>query len=929
MEYYKKYFTDVTNWEQEEVKVLCPFHDDNNPSASINTEKDLFHCFTCDVGYDEVGFASRINDISLLEATKLLDKYNYIDDFHITKGKLWADEQFLNKVRELGLSDQTIDDMNLGLFKDETFGKKFLAIPVYYNKMLVDVRKYNLLKYKNTAKLYGTDSKVGFIIPYDSFKDSNEACYILEGEKDMLMARELGINAYTLTGGAGASPNEFTINAFKNKDIILCYDNDEAGKGGMLSLFEKIHKFVKSVKYVDIGEIVKENKEDFYDAVHKYKMDVLDFYALEQKEFNINDLKTEKIISIKNALDENNINKKLKSIVTVTSEFADSYSIPTIVEFIKMEDNNSKKDTMFKDEKKMWYFKKEENLKDMLELIEVSAKDIEVKAKLRSYVGISPNEPNISINRKRLETVYKSTVVDKDFDGSAISLDLYSFTRLDVGGQYLIEYNIFSHPTKHQKVIAVCTNASMIHDNRNYTINKEKLSKFQIEGTVKERLDYLYQSARHHIAPHLNYNLWLMQDLVFNSILDFEYTELMRGALDVFILGDSQTGKSETATKLVELYNFGHFLTLKTSTTVGLIGGSSKVEGTYCNTIGSIPRQHKRLVVLEEFSGARQDFIKTMTDIRSSNILRLSRVSGELIVPCKLRMITTSNPINDENGQPRNLATFPNGIIPLMELVKSAEDIARYDGFLLIRRITDRINPFVNKLVGIPISKENYENKINWIATRQPENIIISNEIKSYIWEKAEELNNNFECNFPIFGVVASKKLARFCVALAALIVNVDESYENIIVTKEIVDYMYEFLYNNYNSESFKLREYADEYKSYNSCDDNDVKVLQSIFSKNATLINFISTISEANRSSLMSVSGLEGSKFYPVFNKLIANKFIRMSLDRVYPTDKFRKAYNKLDTSFTADTGSLIEEVSSGVTFINDLSKGDGNDES
>ncbi len=62
---------------------------------------------------------------------------------------------------------------------------------------------------------------------------------------------------------------------------------------------------------------------------------------------------------------------------------------------------------------------------------------------------------------------------------------------------------------------------------------------------------------------------------------------------------------------------------------------------------------------MEEFSGARPDFIKTMTDIRSSNELRLSRVSGELIVPCKLRMITISNPRNDENGNPRFLNTFP------------------------------------------------------------------------------------------------------------------------------------------------------------------------------------------------------------------------------------------------------------------------------
>ena len=44
MEYFKKYFSDIEEkeWLNEEVKVRCPFHDDNRPSASINTVKNLF-----------------------------------------------------------------------------------------------------------------------------------------------------------------------------------------------------------------------------------------------------------------------------------------------------------------------------------------------------------------------------------------------------------------------------------------------------------------------------------------------------------------------------------------------------------------------------------------------------------------------------------------------------------------------------------------------------------------------------------------------------------------------------------------------------------------------------------------------------------------------------------------------------------------------
>lgn len=925
MEYFKKYFKDVevNEWNNEEVKVCCPFHDDSRPSASINTTKNLFHCWVCNIGYNEEQFVAKINNIPTTEAIKLLDKYSISDDWNLNKGLLWSDNTFLDRVRQLGLSDETISSLNLGLIKTPNSNKRLLGIPVYYNNILVDIRKYNLLKYDGVPKCSSNENaESGWIVPYDDFLNSTDECYLFEGEKDMMIAREYGINAYTLTCGAGATPNSKIIGAFKNKNIILCYDNDDAGKNGMVNVFKCVKDLVNSIKYIKIGDVVKNEKEDFYDYITKYDGDIFEFYSLEQHQFQLEEIEKNTRITIKEALNENRLRRKLKSVVTVTSEFQDPYSVPTIVEFEKVDEKGSKSETMLAGEKRSWFLE-QKNEVQMLELIEADAKDTNLKAKLKSYVGIPSSEPFVEIYMKEPKTVYKSTVVDKDIDGSAQSLDLYSFERLDVGGQYVIDYTIYPHPTKHQKLVAICSNSIMVHDNRNYTINKEVLKQFQHEGTIEERLDYLYQSAKHHIAKHLNYNIWLMSDLVFNSILDFDYGGVMRGCLDVFFLGDTQVGKSETTGELVKLYNFGHFLSLKTSTTVGLIGGSSKVDGSFCNTIGAIPRQHKRLAVLEEFSGARSDFIKTMTDIRSSNELRLSRVSGELIVPCKLRMITISNPLNDENGNPRFLNTFPNGVMPLMELIKSAEDVSRYDGFLMIPKVDNRFNPFEFTLQGTPIPKEAYQNKINWVATRQVENVKFDNGVESYIWEKAEELNSIFECNFPLFGTTTAKKLARFSVALASLIVNVDDTYENIIVTKEIVDYMVRYLTSIYDNEVFKLRDYANEYREYSNCSDADIKELQDLYARNATLFNFLNSQSKTTRANLSSVSGMDNSKFFPVFNKLVAKKFIRLSMDNVYPTDKFRKAYNKIDKSFTTDTGSLIsndDKNDSGVVFLNDL---------
>lgn len=918
MEYFKKYFDEVENWNNEEVNVHCPFHSDLHPSASINTYKDLFHCWVCDIGYNETQFIARVNNISNVDAVKLLNKYQVQDKWEIEKGLLWSDPLLLTKTISLGFSKELIDEMKLGLVKDE-MGKKYLGIPVYYNNILVDVRRYNIMKYENQPKMKSNENaRVGWLLPYDKFLSSNEVCYIFEGEKDMLMARELGINAYTLTGGAGAVPNEYVINAFKDKDIVICYDNDDAGHKGMESMYKELKDIVKSIKYIEIGDVVKENKEDFYDYIHKYNGNVFEFYTLKQHHFNLEENDELDVITVKEALKTSKLRKDLRSIVTVTSEFTDPYSVPTIVEIEKVKDTGTKNDTMYEGEVKTWFLEKS-NMQDMLELIEVNAKNVELNTKFKGYLGIPVKEPAIEITTKEPKTVFKSVITDKDNDGAGVSLDIYSFEKLNVGSQYIIDYKIYPHPTKNQKLIAVAFKVRLVNDSNNYVINKDKLKIFKGEGSVKERLDRLYESAKHHIAKHLNYDIWLMSDLVFNSILDFNYGEPMKGALDVFFLGDTQVGKSETTSKMVELYNFGHFLSLKTSTTVGLIGGSNKVDGSFCNTIGAIPRQHKRLAILEEFSGARPDFIKTMTDIRSSNELRISRVSGELIVPCKLRMITISNPINDENGNPRFLNTFPNGVMPLMELIKSAEDVSRYDGFLLIPKVENRFNPFAYTLTGEKIPKECYEEKSKWVVTRGIDNVKFADGVESYIWEKAEELNKLFECNFPLFGTTTSKKLARFCVALASLLMNVDDSYENIIVTRDIVDFMSDYLIKIYTSPVFKLRDYALDYRAYSEYNEKDIEELQRLYANNSTFIDFIGTQNRTTRGNLLSISGLDGTKFSPLFNKMVAFKFIRLNGDNVYPTNKFRKVYNLINKEFRTDLGNKVAN-SNGVEFINNL---------
>lgn len=907
MEYFKSYFKD-TDFDAPsangEIKVVCPFHDDSDPSMHINVQDSLYNCFVCGRGGTEIDFISRIEGISLADAHALyaeLASAPYADWEMLEHADLLVDQEFKEKVYKLGLTDKTIKQLKLGISMVQM--TKTLGFPVFFKGALVDIRRYNLDNPK-LPKLLANPSekpKNGHIIPFDLWvEDERDTTYIFEGEKDMAIAREHGLNAITITGGAKALPNRFVINAFKDKKVIICYDNDAAGRSGAQKVGEYLLTRAKSVATVDIGELVSEERGDFHDFIHGKGGSLFAFLGLKQTPIEVESKEQEKL-TLGHVFEHNIIGKKLVSDVTVTGEFADIYKVDTFFQVTKVgsSDGNRGND-MSIGEVRYWELNKS-NMGDILNLIEVDAKDVHVRNKQLQLLGLTKDEQGLEWEHKQPKTVHKSYVIDSNLiisdedEGTTTPIELYSMTQMKVGNQYEIEYQLYSHPSRNQKIVAIATDVTALGDNKDFKVDKDLMALFPTEGTIDQRVKELFESARHYVARHMNFDIWFATDLVFNSILDFEFDGVKRGALDVFILGDTQTGKSETTSSLVELYRFGHFLSLKNATTVGLIGGSNKIEGSYLNTIGALPRQHRKLVVMEEFSGAKPDFIKAMTDIRSSNMVRIARASGELVAPCKLRMITVSNPHGSDDGFARSLSSFPNAIEPITGLINNTEDITRYDAFVLAPKSDYRKNPFENKLQGTPIPKEVYRHKINWVETRKVENVIYAHEVQSYIWHRAQELNSKFESDFTLFGVTTPIKLARFSIALAMLIFNVDETMENVIVTEEIVDYMFDWLVTIYTQDLFRLDEYKIERDSYNNYTEEDLKELQAIYASNTALIDYLASESTTTRSNMQAISGESQDNFSPIFEALVGMRALIVTSWKVSPTQKFRKMYRLL----------------------------------
>lgn len=54
--------------------VLCPFHDDSIPSASVNLDLGLFNCYGCDMSGDGIALIQRDKGLEFLEAKRLAEE---------------------------------------------------------------------------------------------------------------------------------------------------------------------------------------------------------------------------------------------------------------------------------------------------------------------------------------------------------------------------------------------------------------------------------------------------------------------------------------------------------------------------------------------------------------------------------------------------------------------------------------------------------------------------------------------------------------------------------------------------------------------------------------------------------------------------------------------------------------------------------------
>jgi hypothetical protein len=902
--------------------VSCPFHSEKTPSMQINTSKKIFHCFGCGEHGTENDFIARYYNVNRSQTStfkEVLFKSDDLSDYenYNRSGREYLSNYTYLDLLHLGVSKEVLEDLKVGsevtsVF-DDTLGmpivkvndeSRRLVFPVIIKDRVVDMRSYTTDK----AALPKTKSRsgvpAGLVLPYHLWINDDTPTIICEGEKDMAIARTYGYNAISL-GGCNNIPHVL-LDSFKDRYVYIVYDNDAPGRAGATKLASALYSVTKFVHIADIGQYVKEDKEDITDFFVKYKLTNLEFDDMLSKAVVFDSAAQEQFI--KNSYPEVSLNeastthlgKTVRSNIQVMATFEDQYSVPGYATFEKVnQGGKAELNNKHKGDMEYWSLQKS-NFEDVLILTDNNLKKGQISDNLKTLVGWG-NEEYVKVTTSNPRTIFKACVAD--CTESIVAKDVkrtefvcYTDEKLEAGKNYQIIYKVVPHPYKGQQQVLIVKEVKESSDViTSFEVTPDVVN--ELREFQKYNFKELVEKQKAYVKFDVDTRLLEFIDLWYHtpSTFSFGFMKGIKGFLDGLIVTESRVGKSTTAQALSKVYGLGAIASLAGSaaTSAGLVGGSVKAGSSSQIRPGLIPRNHNKSIIFEELAKAKGTLMPELTDIRSSGLVRIVRSTGDLTLPASVRILFLTNPKTEDSEVMRPIIAYPNGIDIIKPLIGSIEDIARFDFIYILPDTPGDINPLWTPPTGF--TEKQLRTRIQWVWSRKEDQVHIAPDIQQYIVDKSKELNNRYLCSVKIFSTETWKKVSRLAIAIAGYMVSTNLDFSTIIVQKKHVDIACILLESIYNNDTFKLKEFVTEERKTHDCGLTDIKTIEELLTRYPSMLGYLENHNNVAKNTLFTVSGLDQLVFNEAVQKLSKESFINITRDKIFPTPKFLIALKKV----------------------------------
>ena len=311
---------------------LCPFHNEKTPSFSVSPDKQIYHCFGCKKGGGVINFIMEIENLTFPEAVRFLakranlpvpeeeersdaDKLRrrvlelnrdaarwYYDLLCSPEGK--AVQAYLDKrqIRKsiavrfgMGASPDRWDGLLTAMTRKGYTKQELLAAGLVVNGKngrLYDKFRNRLMlpvidtrgdvvgfgsrvidnsepKYMNTTETI-TYSKRRILYGLNLAKKTKRPNIILcEGNLDVVTLHQAGFDNAVASMGTALTVEQTRLLSRFTKELVLCYDNDNAGQLATQRALELLNNSEFTVKVLKLpnrlvdGKYVKQDADDF------------------------------------------------------------------------------------------------------------------------------------------------------------------------------------------------------------------------------------------------------------------------------------------------------------------------------------------------------------------------------------------------------------------------------------------------------------------------------------------------------------------------------------------------------------------------------------------------------------------------------------------------------------------------------------------
>ncbi len=863
-----------------EWRSFCPIHEDpkrsKSSSAMINFTMGVWNCNSAKCG--EHGTVKQLMRALKQRGGEVIDLK--------TRKKVTAPEKPLPTDRDLrlwtktllnrsnayrvmtedrGIDRDTIREWGLGFD-----GQRF-TIPIRdQHGELANVRRYKPgRKVQNKMISWAPGWGAGRLMGWDVLLDESiEDVILTGGELDMLIGRVHGLPTVTSTSGEGVWKPEWTEH-FKGKRVFICYDDDKAGRIGGAKVASQLRGTAKSIHRVVLGTGI--NGGDLTDYFVKLGASPEDFLVL-MKEASIlwedEGAHVAPAVGKKVSVEESQSTDHqgpIELTVMVAGKVTPPFIAPQVLEATCS-------------------FGAPDNMCASCPLMVTEGKkEISIPpddSRLLSYADATDNQIH-ELGRKMMDTRCSKHVtftmrekytieelqVQPSIEHRTEDTETPISRRVLNVGTYKTPVNQLARivgkqvadPRTQRGVIQGWHLEAVNSDIDSFEMNPKlykRLQKFRpnkakqqsvlsksldIASNLSETVTHIYGREVMHLA----------YDLVWHSATQFNFQEqpVTKGWLECLVIGDTRTGKSETANRLRQHYRSGVLRSCEGASLAGLVGGATQAGGSksWMVTWGVLPLNDRRLVILDEMSGLMnvkesRGIIESMSSIRSEGRAEITKIVNEQ-TSARTRLIWITNPM----GGQRLSEQFDAGLRSLTRLVKKPEDVARYD-FVMTVANDEVDSALINQRKGVDkrprYSSEDCSALVMWAWSRRSDQIRWSEAAEQAVLDAAEELGSRYVPDPPLIQAENVRiKLARLAVAFAARTFSSDPTGENIRVRTQHVRAAVEFLDMVYSNEHMGYQQHSRRVLKMNEAAHENIEQCRKFLGKEPDVLDVLLSI--------------------------------------------------------------------------------------